>query len=129
MNEEERHKTYIEGFDKVLEGGIPRGHIVLLSGTPGTMKSSISYYILYNQAMKEDKVGIYVTLEQSRNSLLRQMEKMGMSTEKVKEKLHVLDLSLIRKKLKEISAGGSWMEVFKSYLTNLRESLEYELIV
>lgn len=129
MSEEQRFKTYIEGFDKVLEGGIPRGHIVLVSGTPGTMKSSISYYILHNQAMKENKVGIYVTLEQSRNSLLRQMEKMGMSTEEVKDKLHVLDLSLIRKKLKEISAGGSWMEVFKSYLSNLSESLEYELIV
>jgi KaiC/GvpD/RAD55 family RecA-like ATPase len=129
LSDEERFKTYIEGFDKVLEGGIPRGHIVLVSGTPGTMKSSISYYTLHNQAMKEKKVGIYVTLEQSRNSLLRQMEKMGMPTEDVKDKLHVLDLSLIRKKLKEISAGGSWMEVFKSYLSNLSESLEYELIV
>ena len=49
MSEDERLKTYIEGFDKILEGGIPRGHIVLVTGTPGTMKSSLSYYILYNQ--------------------------------------------------------------------------------
>jgi KaiC/GvpD/RAD55 family RecA-like ATPase len=129
LTEEERFKTYIEGFDRVLEGGIPKGHIVLVSGTPGTMKSSITYYMLYNHAKREDRVAIYVTLEQSRGSLLRQMEKMGMPTEDVSEKLHVLDLSLIRKKLKEISAGGSWMEVFKSYLTNLSESLEFDLIV
>ena len=129
MTEEERFKTYIEGFDRVLEGGIPNGHIVLISGTPGTMKSSITYNMLYNQAKKEGKVGIYVTLEQSRGSLIRQMEKMGMPTEEVVDKLHVLDLSLIRKKLKEISAGGSWMEVFKSYLTNLKESLQFDLIV
>lgn len=129
MSEDVRLKTYIEGFDRVLEGGIPPGHIVLISGTPGTMKSSLTYYILYNQAKANDKVGIYVTLEQSRSSLLRQMEKMGMSAEDVKDKLHVLDLSLIRRKLKEISAGGSWMEVFKSYLFNLSESLNYGLIV
>jgi KaiC/GvpD/RAD55 family RecA-like ATPase len=129
LNEDVRLKTYIEGFDRVLEGGIPQGHIVLISGTPGTMKSSLTYYMLYNQAKTNDKVGIYVTLEQSRNSLLRQMEKMGMPAEDVKDKLHVLDLSLIRRKLKEISAGGSWMEVFKSYLFNLSESLNFGIIV
>ncbi len=129
MTEEERFKTYIEGFDKILEGGIPKNHIVLLTGTPGTMKSSISYNMLYHQALNEDRIGLYVTLEQSRGSLLRQMEKMGMPIEELKDKLHVLDLSLIRKKLNEISAGGSWMEVFKSYLTNLQDSLQFDLIV
>ena len=129
MSEDERLKTYIEGFDKVLEGGIPRGHIVLVTGTPGTMKSSLSYYILYNQVKKNDITGVYVTLEQSRQSLLRQMKKMGMDPEEVMDKLHVLDLSLIRKKLKEISAGGSWLEVFKSYLTNLSENIQYQVLV
>jgi len=129
LSKEERLKTYIEGFDKMMEGGIPKGHLVLVSGTPGTMKSSISYYILYNQCLENSLTGVYVTLEQSRQSLLRQMEKMGMETEKVKEKLQVLDLSLIRRKLKEISAGGSWLEVFKSYLSNLKDNLQYEMLV
>jgi len=129
LSKEERLKTYIEGFDKMMEGGIPKGHLVLVTGTPGTMKSSISYYILYNQCLENSLTGVYVTLEQSRQSLLRQMEKMGMETEKVKEKLQVLDLSLIRRKLKEISAGGSWLEVFKSYLSNLKDNLQYEMLV
>jgi KaiC/GvpD/RAD55 family RecA-like ATPase len=129
LSKEERLKTYIEGFDKMMEGGIPKGHLVLVTGTPGTMKSSISYYILYNQCLENSLTGVYVTLEQSRQSLLRQMEKMGMETEKVKENLQVLDLSLIRRKLKEISAGGSWLEVFKSYLSNLKDNLQYEMLV
>jgi KaiC/GvpD/RAD55 family RecA-like ATPase len=37
MEQNERIKTFIEGFDRILEGGIPQGHIVLVSGTPGTM--------------------------------------------------------------------------------------------
>jgi KaiC/GvpD/RAD55 family RecA-like ATPase len=122
-----RLKTYIEGYDRALEGGIPQGHIVLMAGTPGTMKSSLTYYMLYNQA-KEGTTCVYVTLEQSRNSLLRQMEKMGMRTEDVKQTLHVLDLGLIRKNLKHVAGGDSWMQVFKGYLSSLKNDLNYSVI-
>jgi len=128
LSEDVRLRTYVEGFDRILEGGIPLGHIVLIAGTPGVMKSSLSYYILYHQALENDQTCVYVTLEQSRTSLLRQMERMGMKIEPVKDKLHVLDLSLIRKKLKEISAGGSWIEVIKSYISNLKDSLDYSIL-
>ncbi len=124
-----RLKTYIEGFDRILEGGIPSGHIVLLAGTPGTMKSSISYYMLYNHAVESGRTSVYVTLEQSRESLLRQMEKMGMDIEKVSQNLNVLDLSIIRKKLKEIAGGASWLQVFKTYITNLKQNLNFDLLV
>jgi len=124
-----RLKTYIEGFDRILEGGIPQGHIVLVAGTPGTMKSSISYYMLYNHAVESGRTSVYVTLEQARESLLRQMEKMGMGSDKVTDKLHVLDLSIIRKKLKEVSGGSSWLQVFKTYIANLKENLDFDMLV
>lgn len=124
-----RLKTFIEGFDRILEGGIPQGHTVLVAGTPGTMKSSLTYYMLYNHALESKMVSVYVTLEQSRESLLRQMEKMGMDSEKVKDLVHVLDLAIIRKKLKEISGGTSWMQVFKTYITNLKENLKFDILV
>jgi KaiC/GvpD/RAD55 family RecA-like ATPase len=129
MSPDLRMKTYVEGYDRILEGGIPLNHIVLLAGTPGTMKSTLSYYMLYHNVLDSDAVAVYVTLEQSRESLLRQMEKMGLETDPVKERLHVLDLSLIRRKLKELSAGGSWMQVFRGYLTNLRQTLKFQYVV
>jgi len=113
----------------MLEGGIPSGHIVLVAGAPGTMKSSISYNLLYHNVIDNGMTALYVTMEQSRESLLRQMEKMGMKTDLVVGRLHVLDLSLIRKKLREISTGGSWMQVFKSYLYNLKENLKFDIMV
>jgi len=128
LTSNERLKTYVEGFDKILEGGVPAGQVVLVSGTPGTMKSSLTYYMLYHHAKENGRTGVYVTLEQSRESLVRQMEKMGMKAKDVGEKLNVLDLGLIRKKLKQISGGGSWMQVFKSYLENLKENLKYDLL-
>ncbi|MEM0448793.1 MAG: ATPase domain-containing protein [Methanomassiliicoccales archaeon] len=128
MNVDKRLKTYIEGFDRILEGGIPGNHIVLVAGTPGTMKSSITYYLMYHNVLDNGMTAVYVTLEQSRESLLRQMEKMGMRTDKVKDRLHVLDLSIIRKKLREVSTGGSWMQVFKGYLSNLKENLKFDIL-
>src|SRR5205823_1239634 len=34
-------RTYIDGLDEVLGGGLPAGHVVLVSGLPGTMKSTL----------------------------------------------------------------------------------------
>ena len=129
MSSDQRLRTYVEGFDRMLEGGLPSGHIVLVAGAPGTMKSSISYNLLYHNVIDNGMTALYVTMEQSRESLLRQMEKMGMKTDLVVGRLHVLDLSLIRKKLREISTGGSWMQVFKSYLSNLKENLKFDIMV
>ena len=129
MSSDKRLKTYVEGFDRMLEGGIPANHIVLVAGTPGTMKSSITYSLMYHNVLENGMTAVYVTLEQSRESLLRQMEKMGMRTEDVKERLHVLDLSIIRKKLREVSTGGSWMQVFKSYISNLKDNLKFDIMV
>ena len=112
MNPNGRIKTYIEGYDRALEGGVPQGQVVLVAGTPGTMKSSLTYYILYNQAKEEGATCVYVTLEQSRASLLRQMEKMGMATEN----------------LKHMSGGDSWMQVFKGYITSLKNDLNFDII-
>src|SRR5437899_2588374 len=34
-------QTYVDGLDRALGGGIPRGSTVLVAGTPGTMKTSL----------------------------------------------------------------------------------------
>ncbi|HVG37081.1 MAG TPA: ATPase domain-containing protein, partial [Thermoplasmata archaeon] len=63
-------KTHIRGFDEdVLRGGIPQGHVVLVRGASGTMKSSLAYYVLYHNAL-EGAPGLYVTLEQTAAGLL-----------------------------------------------------------
>ncbi|MEM4889958.1 MAG: ATPase domain-containing protein, partial [Thermosphaera sp.] len=42
----ERIKTGIPGFDEILNGGIPKRNVVLLSGGPGTGKSIFSAQFL-----------------------------------------------------------------------------------
>lgn len=122
-----RIKTFVKGLDKNMDGGIPEGSMVLIAGKPGTMKSSFAYGMLYHNAL-EGKSGIYVTLEQSRKSLVANMEGLGMDKVSLETDLSVLDLGLIRKKLIELG-NQTWLEVFKMYVKNLRSNLNAKLLV
>lgn len=102
---------------------------MLLTGTPGTMKSSLAYSILYQNALQSQIPSVYMTLEQSRENLMQQMAAMGMNDDRAKEYVHVLDLGLIRKSLTQLSAKGTWLQVFKMYADSLRHSLGYEILV
>ena len=123
-----RVRTYIRGLDEQLQGGIPKGHVVLLAGKPGTMKSSVAFNMLYNNARNDGNGCVYVTLEQSRDSLLENMTGLGMDIKGLESKLSVLDLALIRKKLKQLT-NKSWLEVFKMYVDNLDKSMDITILV
>jgi len=59
----ERVKTGIPGFDEILNGGIPKRNVILLSGGPGTGKSIFSMQFLWN-GLQMGEPGIYVALEE-----------------------------------------------------------------
>ncbi len=98
---EEQIKTYVEGFDEILGGGIPKGHVVLVSGLPGTMKSSLVYSFLYYNSLHEGRNSLYMTLEQGRKSLEHQMAKMGFNVKEVAGKLHILDVATLQRRMQE----------------------------
>ena len=125
------YRTYITGFDKVLEGGIPRGHIVLLTGAPGTMKSSLGYSILYHNAIKAGIPGAYISLEQNRESLMFQMERLGFAgAPGARDKVQVVDIASIRKWTgRKIEGQEVWVEIIKTYITHLRNTYKTEIIV
>ncbi len=125
----ERLRTYIQSFDESLQGGIPKGQVVLVTGTPGTMKSTLVYSILYNNAIENGTKSVYMTLEQSRDNLLQQMESMSLSDPRVKEYIQMLDLGLIRRSLTQLNAKGTWLQVFKMYADNLKQNCGYDILV
>jgi len=124
---EGRIPTYVKGLDETLQGGLPKSHIVLVAGKPGTMKSSFVFHTLYENAKQHDLGAVYVTLEQGRQSLLSSMAALGMDIAGMERKFSVLDLSLIRKKLKQLS-NKSWIEVFKMYIDNLDQTMDVSLL-
>ena len=130
-------RTFVEGFDEALDGGIPEGHVVLLSGPPGTMKSSLAYNILWHNAVQEGVRGVYVTLEQGRPSLEFQMARMGLDPGKVADTVRVQDLSRIRRGVEEMRGTARsgppsekpWLDVLKAHLEDMRQTQPFDLLV
>ena len=123
----DRIRTYVQGFDEKLGGGIPSGSIVLLCGEPGTMKSTLAFNLLYHNAMRESRAGAYITLEQSRDGLVYHLRQMGLDPKDVEDHVSIVDLGTIRKNLD--GAQDSWFEIFRMYTANLKRTLKFELLV
>ncbi|TLZ99554.1 MAG: hypothetical protein E6J94_00385 [Methanobacteriota archaeon] len=121
-------RTYIDGLDEVLGGGLPAGHVVLVSGLPGTMKSTLSYSILHRNAIERGARALYVSLEQTRKSLENQMSAMGLDVEAVRGDVHILDVGTIQKEIGK-SATKPWMEFLRRTLTTKKDIDGIDLIV
>ncbi len=100
----DRVPTGIAGLDKLIDGGIPRGATVLLSGGSGTLKTITSMQYLYNGAKQYNEPGIYVTLEEEIKNISWNMETFGWDIHALEEagkmKLYRLKLD-IEKDVKE----------------------------
>ena len=120
-------KTYVDGLDELLNGGIPEGSAVLITGAPGTMKTSLAYYILHQNARHGSK-GLNVSLEQSRGSLVDHAGGLGLPLDAVQGELSVLDLAALRKSLPK-PEEQPWLDLFKLYVKGLRASFDYRLLV
>ncbi|MFW6383159.1 MAG: RAD55 family ATPase [Nanoarchaeota archaeon] len=72
-----RLPTGIQGFDDLIEGGLPEFSATLLLGSYGTGKSIFGLEYLYNGAKQHGDVGVYVTFEQHPEALRNQAKQMG----------------------------------------------------
>jgi KaiC/GvpD/RAD55 family RecA-like ATPase len=73
----ERVPTGIKGFDELIEGGIPKGAMVLLSGGAGTCKTILATQFIYNGAKAYKEPGIFVTVESNVKNILWNVENFG----------------------------------------------------
>ncbi len=147
-----RIKTYVKGLDENIQGGVPEGHLTLISGSSGTMKSSLAFNILYNEVLN-GKTALYITLEQSHKSLLSQMENMGLDISKInmemlteisrlgqiakkvkssqKGTLIVSDLGAIRKQMVNTKFGpsGDWLNAIKNIIKKIKSESKCDMFV
>ena len=91
----ERVKTGILGLDELLDGGFTRGSCVLLCGPPGSGKTTLGMQYLYRGAVDYGERGVFVTLNQPSEELIRSMSFFGMDFESLKEKdmFGIIDLT------------------------------------
>src|SRR5205085_8111174 len=81
--------TGVEGLDNVLSGGLPRNHIYLLEGNPGTGKTTIALQLLL-EGRRRGETGLYITLSETRAELEEVARSHGWSLDGI----HIYDLAL-----------------------------------
>lgn len=147
-----RIRTYIDGIDQNIEGGIPEGHVVLICGTAGTMKSTVTFNIAYNEAV-QGKTSLYISLEQGHESLLAHMMNMGFDMSKInlvvindlsnlskeiekiklskRGNLIISDIGAIRKEIRDvrISSNTGWLNVIKNIVKKIKIDSKCDIFV
>jgi len=122
----ERVPTGIGGLDSAIEGGFPRGSLILLAGNPGTGKTSFAAQFLLGGA-ESGEPGVYVSFAEKRETLLENLSRqLGRDLRKFEEggELRVLDMATVKEEalpatleaiVNEIQALGAKRLVIDSF--------------
>ena len=96
----ERCATGIGGLDAILEGGIPRGNMVLVAGSVGTGKTTLSLEFLVRGAERDER-SLFVSVTESSSKLIQNLSTFEFfRTELVDQgKLVFVDLPHLYEKL------------------------------
>lgn len=91
--------TGIPGVDKILaEKGIPKGHTILVSGGPGSGKTTFAIQFLYMGATQHNESGVYVTLDEEPGDIRKNMLNYGWDLKRLEDekKLVFINVSPVR---------------------------------
>ena len=73
----DRIATGIPGLDKLLGGGLPRNQLVLLTGTSGTGKTTLSCQYIYTGATQFNENAVYLSFEEPADTIKENMKLFG----------------------------------------------------
>lgn len=112
MLSEDRVPTGIEEFDSLMEGGFPRGSLVLLAGDAGSGKTIFASQYLYHGA-ELGEPGVYLSFAESRETFLKNMKRIGMDLQKLEQdgRFKFLDLITASEKGVETVLTNTVVEV------------------
>jgi circadian clock protein KaiC len=116
--------TLIDDFDGLIGGGIPRGHVCLLSGPSGAMKTSIALYILHHNEAR-GLHPLYISLEETKESLQEGQRSLGLESDSD----FVVDIGRLRTDHTEVEEEGNWIDVLKQFITKRRRYRKVDLLV
>lgn len=90
--ESERASSGVPGLDELMDGGFERNSVVLVTGDPGSGKTTFALQFLHEGARRGEP-GVFITFEERKEDVMRHMRSYGWDLEQlVKEKkLVILD--------------------------------------
>ena len=86
-------KDSIPGLDKAFKNDVSRPKVILVTGPPGSMKTTFCYTLMSQYLKDKNEFGLYATLEETVDSHLKNMESIGA---KLSMKMQISDLTDLR---------------------------------
>ena len=116
MKLQERVPTGIQGFDPLVEGGLPKGSLVVLAGNAGSGKTTFAAEYAYRGAVKFNQKVVYVSFAEGRDTFFDNMLRLGMDFSSIEKtgKLKFHDMASITLK----SIGGAIQDVLHEIQTS-----------
>ncbi len=85
----------VDGFDCVLDGGLPRNRLYLIQGMPGVGKTTLAMQFLLEGA-RTGEVGLYITLSETREELELVAHSHGWDLGQI----HLFELAAVEERLR-----------------------------
>jgi len=120
-------QTYVDGLDRALGGGIPKGSTVLVAGTPGTMKTSLILWMMQQNARAHAVKSLYVSLEQDMDSVKSGAARMGMG-DLHESSVYILDLGQLRRGLNRSETSKDWFMILTEIIKEAVSSSGYQVL-
>jgi len=85
--------TGTPGLDHIFHGGIVKGSVALIQGTPGSGKTTLGLQFIYHGAKYCNEPGLVITFEQLPQQIYRDAAQMGLDLQKLEEESKVRVIS------------------------------------
>lgn len=111
-------RTSVEGLENVLKTDIPKNSVVLMAGTPGSLKSGLTYSMMANHLVEMDQVGVYITLEETILSHLKNMQSLNID---IPDNLIISDYTDIRDRFEKTDDGPDIVDMIHTAINFFKE--------
>ena len=98
-------KTGIPGFESLLSAGIKKNSSVLISGPPGSGKTTFGLQFIYSGVKEFEEPGVYISLSQSIDEIKNDCKAFGWNIEDMISKGKILLIDLRPFKIKDQVIG------------------------
>ncbi|MHA1731825.1 MAG: RAD55 family ATPase [Promethearchaeota archaeon] len=98
-----RVPTGIEGLDELIEGGFPEDFVILVAGSSGTGKTTLTIQYLV-EGIKHGEKGLYIGLGESTDVIKKAMSRYSVDLDKLAENDDLVFADIPALELSDISA-------------------------
>jgi circadian clock protein KaiC len=139
----EKVKCGVDGLDDVVEGGFPKGSLILLAGEPGTGKTVFSIQFLV-KGVELNEPGVYVSFAEAKNTLINNFSRhlnVDLARLEVEGKIKILDFTAIKEEgislilesilaeVKALNAKRLVIDSFSAMAQAFKEPIDVRIVV